>query len=133
MKPRMRSGKLALLTIVGVLGLASMAPSALASGGFIIFADHYGPLYSGSSYENLCVGCWHASNDGIDGQSTGTAYSGVWFANSSGTRVSADTYCSSPGCHATHSWFGPYPSGFGVIHNHGNASPSYFNGGADYL
>jgi hypothetical protein len=129
---RTRRANLALLAIIASLAYGLLATSAFASG-FLIFANHYGPLYSGNSYENLCSGCWHQYNDGIDGNSTGTAYSGVWLANSAGTRTSADTYCNSPGCHATHSWFGPYPSGYGVIHNHGNASPSYFDAGVSYL
>jgi hypothetical protein len=123
------SRTLSCLITAAILGL-SAGPAA--AGGFLTFADHYGPLYSGNSYENLCIGWWHQSNDGITGNSTGTAYSGVWLANGSGVRVSADTYCSSPGCSATESWFGPYPSGFGVVHNHGNASPSYFDAAVFY-
>ncbi|MTD47471.1 hypothetical protein GKE82_25035 [Conexibacter sp. W3-3-2] len=47
--------------------------------------------------------------------------------NSSNARISADAYCNSPGCSVYINWYGPYPSGFASIHNHGNASPSYFD------
>lgn len=88
-----------------------------------------GPIYSGNQIRD---GDYHGTIHHLDGDSTGVAYAGVYVVNSAGTRTSADAYCNYVGCTANINWFGPYPGGFAAVHNHGNASPSYFDAGVGY-
>ena len=116
-----------LATLIAALGLA-LASATGAWAGSGQYADHYGPLYAGYDMPAF-ASFWVWDGWYINGWSTGSAYSGVWFVNSSQQRVSADAWCDyAPGCTAEYSWGGPYPDGYPIVHNHGNASPSYFNG-----
>ena len=117
-----------LVALIGVVAAATFGVVSMASAstGPFFFLDHYGPLYSGqtspisSSYNTITYEA---------GYSTGSAYSGVWVDNYLGTRITADAYCNSPGCVAAQGWAtSPAVIGYPVVHNHGNASPSYFSG-----
>jgi hypothetical protein len=91
------------------------------------YANHYGPIYSGYD-QPWWASFWVQDGSLQFGWSDGTAYSGIWFVNGSQVRVSAAAYCNTAGCTAGQSWSGPYPDGYPIVHNHGNASPSYFTG-----
>lgn len=113
------------LVAAPALALAMLAIAASSASAFYYqWGAHVGPLYSG---QNTRDPDYHGTIYHLDGNSTGTAYSGVYVVNSSNVRVSADSYCNSPGCTANINWDGPYPAGFASVHNHGNASPSYFD------
>jgi hypothetical protein len=108
-------------TVAATLACAVVAPTAFASSTFA----HHVQLYSGGSYFGAP---YVGSVVAVSVVSYGTAYSGTWISNSSGARVSADAYCNTPGCIVQIGWPGAKPSGYGTAHNHGNASPSYFEG-----
>ena len=121
---------LAALVAAAMVTCTAVVPSANAA--LAIYASGYGPLPSGQSFVNLAI---HETWDDIQAQSTGTAYSGVWitrFSGGSPYRASADKYCETPGCVAYEGWLGSRPVGYPTLHNHGNASPSYFNGSGNY-
>lgn len=87
-------------------------------------ANHYGPLYSGGSYTNN--GIYSSRYYNLTGASDGSAFSGVWTGQANGTRTSQD-YCNAAGCIVRGCWAnGASPTGSPVVHDHGNASPSYF-------
>lgn len=69
---------------------------------------------------NTCThGTYHGRIYGVEGHSTGSAYSGVWLNNSNGDRVSDAAYCEQPGCTAAIFWDTSQPrSGFPALHNH---------------
>jgi hypothetical protein len=117
-----------LVATVAVLG--GLALSATAAMATTTFAHHV-EIYSGNHWAGTpYVGAVTA----VSVQSYGTAYSGTWINNTTGTggtRVSADAYCNTPGCLIQIGWPGPKPNGYGTAHNHGNASPSYFEGVID--
>lgn len=122
--------------VLGLLASCVFAMSVAATpahAGTAIFADHVGPIYSGNSFTNWWL--WSAYNVHLDGHSSGTAYTGVWYVNSNGARASDAKYCASPGCYAGGTWNAVtgYPNGYPTVHNHGNASPSYFYGINDWL
>jgi hypothetical protein len=123
-----RARRIATILLGAAASASTMAAPAAAD--FIeTFANHAGPLNSGQTFVN--AGISRSTYTEIGGGSTGTAYTGVWisqFVNGVPVRSSADAYCSTPGCTASEIWTGPWPSGSPSIHNHGNASPSYFNG-----
>jgi hypothetical protein len=113
--------------------LLALQTAPVAVAGTAFYASHAGPIYSGKEYVN--VDFYDPSWVDIEAHSTGSAFSGVWISQFSGgtaVRVSADRYCTSAGCSAYEGWFGPYPSGYPTLHNHGNASPSFFDGVATY-
>lgn len=120
---------------IPAIALVCVTTSAIAASpayaGSENFAAHVGPVYSGQSWTNW--GIWHYRYTLIAAASSGTAYSGAWLVNSSGVRQSAAAYCNTPGCTAYETWSGPYPQGYPTLHNHGNASPSWFYGSDDYL
>ena len=109
--------------------IASFGVSAAYAGGRDIFATSE-PVYSGGDW----IGSqWDNNAEYIQGYAAISAYSGVWLVNNSGTRVSADAFCSTPRCIAHEGWSGSYPDGHGDVHNHGNGSPDYFTAYVDYL
>lgn len=82
---------------------------------------------------NTCVhGTYHGSIFGVEGWSTGSAYSGVWISLN-GQRVSRDAYCETPGCYVGIFWdTGSTPNGYPALHNHSGfisrfAGQFYFN------
>jgi hypothetical protein len=123
-----RSATLAAVSLFTFMGLILSVPNAHAQLDQH-FANHVA-IYSGNSYQ-AGVGFNQNNYTQVSTYSDGTAWSGTWIANSSGTRVSQDNYCSfAPGCEAEVDWplSCPCPSGYPVAHNHGNASPSFFEG-----
>lgn len=116
----------ALMAVVAgaTLGVVSVGS---ASTGPYYYASHYGPLYSGQT--SAIGGPLASPITYVAGYSVGSAYSGVWVDNYLSQRITADAYCSSPGCVAAEGWAASSSiTGYPVVHNHGNASPSYFDG-----
>jgi hypothetical protein len=124
-----RTGTVVLAVVALCAGVA--APSASAATAF--WASGVGPIYSGNSWVNIAV---HEVWFDLEVNSTGTAYSGVWtseFSGGTAYRTSGDYYCSdAPGCAAYHNWSPGTVTGYPTLHNHGNASPSYFSGYGTY-
>lgn len=114
--------------IGGVLG--SSASTALAVNAY--YANHYGPLYSGYDQPAFASLTGQVSGYFQDGWSAGTAYTAIWFVNASQVRISASASCAYAGCYIPQSWPGARPFGYPIVHNHGNASPSYFYGTVSY-
>ena len=110
--------------LIAALATVICCGALASSAGASTYASHV-MLFSG---EDFFGASFVASVTSVSAASSGTAYSGTWISNSSGARASADAFCASPGCVAQLSWSGAKPSGYGTAHNHGNASPSYFNG-----
>lgn len=113
------------LLLAALAVFAFMPAVAGAQSGATFYANHYGPLYSGGSYTNN--GIYTNRYYNLTGASDGTAFSGVWTGQANGTRTSQDYYCNAAGCTVRGYWSnGAGPTGSPVVHNHGNASPSYF-------
>lgn len=117
-----------LAAVAAFCGLGIGAQPAAATSYF--YANHYGPLTAGYS-QPAFASIYVLNVRAMNGQSTGSAFSGVWVVNGSQVRVSEDAFCTSPGCVAGNAWPGARPDGYPIVHNHGNASPSYFNGSAN--
>ena len=115
--------KSVIVALCAGVALAASAPAASAAD--YLFANHVGPIYSGGDYNSGWP--YLGAVTAISGASTGTAYTQVWV-HLGGVRVSAKGSCNWAGCTAFAAWSGSYPNGYGTVHNHGNASPSYFNG-----
>jgi hypothetical protein len=114
-----------ILALACVTAMSAALPVA-ALANVRTWASHLGPIYAGNHMHDSV---YYGTITRVDGNSTGTAYTGVWVVNASDVRVSQDGYCSTPGCGAYVDWYGPYPNGYAAVENHGNASPSYFDAG----
>ncbi|HEY1539468.1 MAG TPA: hypothetical protein VGF63_08735 [Solirubrobacteraceae bacterium] len=96
-----------------------------ASASAATYANHV-QIFAGDSY---FAAPYTSPVSTVSNQSYGTAFSGTWISDSSGVRVSADNFCATAGCTAMIGWSAPsQPSGYGTAENHGNASPSFFQG-----
>jgi hypothetical protein len=127
---RARKLSAAIAAILACGALAGTASDAFAGSG--TYASHYGPLASGAD-QPAGASFFVTSGTFQDGISTGTAFTAIWFVNSSQVRISAEAFCETAGCYTSQSWSGSFPSGYPIVHNHGNASPSFFNGTVDWL
>jgi len=116
----------ATIAVAALLGTGVAAAPAAAS---YTFLDHV-QINSGSIAQG--PGWSYGSVYAMTVQSYGVAYSGAYVTNSGGARVSAVSYCSSPGCQAQIGWAGARPTGYPTGRNHGNASTSFFQGVVDY-
>lgn len=115
--------------MVGTLALICCG-AFVATASASTFASHV-KLFSGQHYAGPP---YLGAVTAITVSSYGAAYSGTWINDSvgyGGTRVSIDNYCNTPGCVVQIGWAGSKPNGYGTAHNHGNASPSYFEGAID--
>lgn len=119
----------ALLVSAAVLVLAPPTANAAIYGGPVCAPDgSYVYLRSGGDCTH---GRYHGDHRYIENKSSPwSGLSGVYLVNSSGTRITANTYCNQPGCTAYRN-FCCDVGGFHNSHNHGGYG-SNFQGYINY-